>query len=145
VVKVARTARDGVHGLADLPGLLPEADIVVLLLPLTTETTGMVDAAFLARMADGSLLVNAARGPVVDTGALLAEVATGRLGVAMDVSDPEPLPSDNPLWSLSNVLITPHVGGAVSGLPGRAVRLVHDQLVRLERGEPPINIVTNGY
>ncbi|HEY1489217.1 MAG TPA: 2-hydroxyacid dehydrogenase [Micromonosporaceae bacterium] len=145
VVRVARSARDGVHGVDELPRLLPEVDIVVLILPLTAETTGMVDAAFLAAMRDGALLVNAARGPVVDTEALMAELASGRLHAALDVTDPEPLPDDHPLWSLPNVMITPHVGGAVSGLLGRAYGLLHDQLRRYVAGEPLINKVVGDY
>jgi phosphoglycerate dehydrogenase-like enzyme len=145
VVKVARTARDGVYGVDDLPELLPEADVVVLLLPLTRETTGLVDAGFLARMRDGALLVNAARGPIVVTEALLAEVSTGRIAAALDVTDPEPLPEGHPLWSLPNVLITPHVGGAVAGLLGRAYGLVHKQLSRYTSGEPLDNVVAGDY
>jgi phosphoglycerate dehydrogenase-like enzyme len=145
VVRVARTARDGVHGVAELPQLLGNVDIVVLIVPLTTETTGMVDAAFLAAMRDGALLVNAARGPVVHTDALLAEVASGRLGAALDVTEPEPLPDGHPLWSAPNVLITPHVGGAVTGLLGRGYRLVGDQLRRHVAGEPLVNVVIGDY
>lgn len=147
VVRVARTARaaDGVYGVADLPALLPEVDIVVLLVPLTSETTGMVDAAFLGRMRDGALLVNAARGPVVVTDALLAEVSSGRLSAALDVTEPEPLPAGHPLWALPNVQITPHVAGAVAGLLGRAYRLVHDQLRRYVAGEPLHNVVAGDY
>jgi phosphoglycerate dehydrogenase-like enzyme len=145
VVKVGRTARDGVHGVDELPALLPAADVVVLLLPLTEATTGLVDAAFLASMRDGALLVNAARGPVVHTDALLAACAGGRIGAALDVTDPEPLPDGHPLWSLPNVLITPHVGGAVHGLIDRAFRLIREQLGRQVAGEPLINQVTGGY
>ncbi|MEV1287228.1 2-hydroxyacid dehydrogenase [Micromonospora sp. NPDC049679] len=144
---VARTARpaEGVHGVDDLPALLPSADIVVLIVPLTGETRGMVDRGFLAAMPDGALLVNAARGPVVDTAALVAEVSTGRLGAALDVTDPEPLPGDHPLWTLPNVLITPHVGGSVRGLLPRAYRLAGEQLRRFAAGRPLINQVVNGY
>jgi phosphoglycerate dehydrogenase-like enzyme len=145
VVRVARTPRDGVHGIDALPKLLPDVDIVVLLLPLTTSTTGLVDAAFLAQMRDGALLVNAARGPIVDTDALVAEVSSGRLGAVVDVTMPEPLPAGHPLWSLPNVLITPHVGGAVKGLLPRAYGLVRDQLRRHVAGEPLINVVTGDY
>jgi phosphoglycerate dehydrogenase-like enzyme len=145
VIQVARTAREGVHGVAELPDLLPQADVVVLLLPLTRETTGLVDAAFLARMPDGALLVNAARGPVVDTEALLAEVVTGRLAAALDVTEPEPLPEGHPLWSLPNVLITPHTGGAVQGLIRRAYTLVHAQVTRYVAGDPLENVVTGDY
>lgn len=145
VTMVARTARDGVHGVAELPDLLPDADIVVLLVPLTAATTGLVDRAFLSRMHDGALLVNVARGPVVVTADLLAELQTGRLHAAMDVTDPEPLPDGHPLWALPNVLITPHVGGIVAGLMPRAYRLLEAQLRRFVTGEPLHNIVANGY
>lgn len=145
VIRVARTARDGVYGEADLPDLLPTADVVVLLVPLTEATTGMVDAAFLARMRDGALLVNAARGPIVVTDALVAETGSGRLAAALDVTDPEPLPDGHPLWSMPNVIITPHVGGAVAGLLGRAYALVHAQLRRYLTGQPLENLVTGDY
>ncbi len=145
VTRVARTARPGVHGVDELPDLLPDADIVVLIVPLTPETTGLVDAAFLARMPDGALLVNAARGPVVDTGALTEELRTGRLGAAVDVTDPEPLPADHPLWTMENFLLTPHVGGAVPGLMRRGYRLVAEQIRRYVAGEPLVNVVRDGY
>jgi phosphoglycerate dehydrogenase-like enzyme len=96
-------------------------------------------------MPDGALLVNAARGPVVDTGALVAETSSGRLRAALDVTDPEPLPSDHPLWRLPNVFITPHIGGAVTGLLPRAYRLAGDQLRRYAAGEELINRVAEGY
>jgi phosphoglycerate dehydrogenase-like enzyme len=142
---VARTARDDVHGIDELPDLLPDADVVVLLVPLTDATRGMVDAPFLARMRDGALLVNAARGPVVVTGALTAELATGRLGAAVDVTDPEPLPADHPLWTMPNFLLTPHVAGSVRGLLPRAYGLVGDQLRRFAAGQPLLNEVRDGY
>jgi phosphoglycerate dehydrogenase-like enzyme len=147
VTSVARSPRpaEGVHGVDELPSLLPHADVVVLIVPLTERTRGMVDARFLAAMPDGALLVNAARGPVVDTAALLAEVATGRIGAALDVTDPEPLPTDHPLWALPNVLLTPHVGGSVRGLLPRAYRLVGEQLRRFAAGEPLVNQVHDGY
>ncbi|WP_203908451.1 2-hydroxyacid dehydrogenase [Rhizocola hellebori] len=142
---VARTARDGVHAIGELPELLPHADIVVLLVPLTDLTRGMVDATFLAAMRDGALLVNAARGPVADTAALTKELAGGRILAALDVTDPEPLPVDHPLWTMPNVLITPHVAGSVRGLLPRAYRLVGDQLRRMLAGEPLANEVQDGY
>jgi phosphoglycerate dehydrogenase-like enzyme len=142
---VARRARDGVHGVDALPGLLPNADVVVLVVPLTPATTGLVDAAFLAGMPDGALLVNASRGPVVETAALTAELATGRIGAALDVTQPEPLPAGHPLWEMPNLLLTPHVGGAVRGLLPRAYRLVGEQLRRYVAGEPLRNVVTGGY
>jgi phosphoglycerate dehydrogenase-like enzyme len=144
-VFVARTARAGVQALADLPGLLPEADVVVLIVPKTSETIGLVDAAFLARMRDGALLVNVARGPVVDTGALLAELTSGRLRAAVDVTDPEPLPPEHPLWDAPNLLLTPHVAGSVPGLLERFARLLVDQVRRFAAGEPLHNVVSGEY
>ena len=145
VVRVARESRDGVHAAADLPALLPRADMVIVLLPLTSETRGLVDSRFLASMRDGALLVNAARGSIVDTEALLAEVQRGRLRAALDVTDPEPLPDGHPLWSEPGVLITPHTAGSSKGFAARAWRFVADQIGRYERGEPLRNVVVNGY
>jgi phosphoglycerate dehydrogenase-like enzyme len=145
ITLVARSARDGVEPVERLAALLPHADVAVLTVPLTPRTRGLVDAGFLAALPDGALLVNAARGPVVDTGALLAECASGRLAAALDVTDPEPLPTDHPLWTLANVFITPHVAGAVPGLNRRAFALVGDQLRRHAAGEPLINVVTGDY
>ncbi|AWT45656.1 MULTISPECIES: 2-hydroxyacid dehydrogenase [Streptomyces] len=145
VARVARsartTARGPVHPLTDLPALLPEADVVVLSTPLTDATRGLVDGAFLARMKDGALLVNVARGPVVDTKALLAEVETGRITAALDVTDPEPLPADHPLWRAPGVLVTPHVGGPTSAFMPRAKRLLVDQLTRFVNREPLRNVI----
>ena len=151
VTMVARRGRpagpDGpaVPGVDELPALLPAADIVVLVVPLTPATEGMVDAAFLARMHDGALLVNASRGPVADTDAITAELLAGRLHAALDVTDPEPLPTDHPLWTAPGLLLTPHVGGAVPGLPGRAGELIRVQLARWAAGEPVQNVVADGY
>jgi phosphoglycerate dehydrogenase-like enzyme len=141
LVRVARRARDGVHGWEQLPQLVPEADVVVLLVPLTDETRHLVDAAFLARMKDGALLVNVARGPVVDTDALVAACASGRLSAALDVTDPEPLPADHPLWRTPGVLISPHVGGASTAMQPRVIRLIREQLGRFAAGEPLLNVV----
>lgn len=144
-IRVARTPRDGVHALDDLPALLSRADVVVILLPLTGETRGLVDAHFLASMHDGALLVNAARGSIVDTAALLAEVEKGRLRAALDVTDPEPLPDGHALWSAPGVLITPHTAGSSRQFAARAWRFVAEQLSRYQRGEPLHNVVVNGY
>ena len=141
VIRVARSARDGVHPIAELPELLPRADVVVLLTPATPETKRMVDAKFLASMKDGALLVNVARGIVVDTDALLAELGTRRIRAALDVTDPEPLPAGHPLWSAPNVLINPHRGGASTAFAPRVARLVRAQLQRYASGEPLINVV----
>jgi phosphoglycerate dehydrogenase-like enzyme len=138
---VARTARDGVHSVAELPDLLPSADVVVLLVPVTPETTGLVDAAFLAAMKDDALLVNAARGVVVDTDALLAELTSGRLRAVADVTDPEPLPAGHPLWSEPGFLLTPHVGGNVPQTEARATASVTAQLARVLAGEPLTDVV----
>ena len=145
VVRVASRARDGVHGVADLPQLLPDADVVVLSVPLTEATRGMVDAAFLDRMKQGALLVNVARGAVVVTDALVAALSGGRVTAALDVTDPEPLPSGHPLWTAPGVLITPHVGGPSSAMWPRAYRLVRDQLHRIAAGQEPVNQTAAGY
>jgi phosphoglycerate dehydrogenase-like enzyme len=134
-----------VAGLADLPSLLPEADVVVLLVPYTPETKGLADSAFLSRMKDGALLVNAARGAVVDTAALVAEVASGRLRAALDVTDPEPLPPGHDLWSLPGVFITPHVAASTPVSRQRAARLVRDQAEAYLRGEPLRNVISGAY
>jgi phosphoglycerate dehydrogenase-like enzyme len=141
VLRVARHARDGVHSVAELPGLLPLADVVVLCLPLTDETRGLVDAGFLARMRDGALLVNVARGGIVRTDALLSELGTGRLRAALDVTDPEPLDPDHPLWSAPGLLLSPHVGGNSTAFEPRAKRLIVEQLTRYAHGEPLASVV----
>ncbi|MFF4157319.1 2-hydroxyacid dehydrogenase [Streptomyces sp. NPDC001678] len=145
IVRVARSARMAargpVHPVADLPELLPDADVVILSTPLTPQTAGLVDARFLARMKDGALLVNVARGGVVDTEALLAELESGRLIAALDVTDPEPLPDGHPLWKAPGVLITPHVGGPSSAYLPRAKALLRDQLARFVLDEPLRNVV----
>jgi phosphoglycerate dehydrogenase-like enzyme len=145
VVRVARRAREGVHAIDELPRLLPDADVVILIVPLTEETRGLVDADFLARMKDGALLVNVARGPVVDTDALLAALTSGRISAAVDVTDPEPLPAGHPLWDAPNLLVSPHVGGASSAMWPRAHRLVRDQLHRFANGEPLANVMAGEY
>jgi phosphoglycerate dehydrogenase-like enzyme len=145
VLRVARTARDTargpVHALADVAELLPRADVVILSTPLTDQTRGLAGADFLGRMRDGALLVNIARGGVVDTEALLAEVESGRLRAALDVTDPEPLPPEHPLWRAPGVLISPHVGGPTSAFLPRAKRLLRGQLTRWAAGEPVEHVV----
>ncbi len=152
VTRVARRARPedpgvpAVSGPDDLPALLPQADIVILLVPVTPVTTGLVDARFLSRMRDDALLVNAARGSIVETGALLAELRSGRLRAVLDVTDPEPLPAGHPLWSAPGLLITPHVAGASTQAIERAMAIVRDQLARYATGEPLLNVVGDqGY
>lgn len=145
VNRVARSARQAsrgpVHALEELPRLLPSADVVVLITPLTEQTRGLVNAPFLAAMKDGALLVNVGRGPVVDTKALLAETESGRLTAALDVTDPEPLPPGHPLWHAPGVLISPHVGGSTSAFLPRAKRLIRSQLARFAASEPLDNVV----
>lgn len=144
VVRVARTARDGVHALAELPRLLPRAEVVIVVVPLTEATRGLVGADFLAALPDAALLVNVARGPVVDTDALLAELLRGRLRAALDVTDPEPLPPDHPLWRAPGLLVSPHVGGNTTAFLPRALELLREQLGRWARGEPLANVVRAG-
>ncbi|MFC5804821.1 2-hydroxyacid dehydrogenase [Streptomyces formicae] len=145
VARVARSARTTergeVHPLSQLPALLPEADVVILSTPLTPATHHLANAGFLARMKDGALLVNVARGPVVDTKSLLEEVETGRITAALDVTDPEPLPAGHPLWHAPGVLISPHVGGSTSAFLPRAKRLLAGQLTRFAAGEALRNVV----
>jgi phosphoglycerate dehydrogenase-like enzyme len=145
VLRVARGAREGVSDMSALPDLLRRADVVVLTVPMTHETAGLVDAAFLAAMPDGALLVNVARGPVVDTDALVAELQAGRLGAALDVTDPEPLPPGHPLWSAPGLLLSPHVGGNSSAFLPRARRLVAAQVQRYVAGEPLQNVISGDY
>lgn len=150
LTRLARTARDDqnaagdtvhVRGFADLHACLAKADVVILGVPLTPETKALIDAAALAAMPDGALLVNVARGPVVDTDALVTELQRGRLRAALDVTDPEPLPEDHPLWSCPGTLITPHVGGDSSAMLPRMVALIRRQIGHLQRGEAPENVV----
>jgi phosphoglycerate dehydrogenase-like enzyme len=146
MTRIARHARPGVSSMDDLPALLPRADIVILLVPVTPATTGLADARFLSAMHDDALLVNAARGSIVDTEALLAELRSGRLRAALDVTDPEPLPAGHPLWSAPGLLLTPHVAGATTQAIPRAMAIVRDQLGRYAAGEPVLNIVgEQGY
>ncbi|MBB4685516.1 2-hydroxyacid dehydrogenase [Amycolatopsis jiangsuensis] len=142
---VGMSARDGVHGVDELPDLLPHHDVVVMMVPLTSRTRGMVDARFLAAMRDDAVLVNAARGPVVVTEALVAEVTAGRLRAALDVTDPEPLPSDHPLWTAPGVVVTPHVGGAVYGVRRRSYAVAAAEIARYAGGELPDNLVHGEY
>ena len=144
---VASRARAGdelvrsVHGVDELPELLPQHDVVIVIVPLGERTAGLVDDAFLAAMPDGALLVNVARGGVVDTDALVRHASAGRIRAALDVTDPEPLPADHPLWATPGVLITPHVGGASTAFMPRAARLLQEQLGAYAAGRPLRNLV----
>jgi phosphoglycerate dehydrogenase-like enzyme len=142
---VARTEREGVSALAEVAGLLGDQDVVVVALPLTAATEGLVDAQFLAALPDGAVLVNVSRGRIVDTDALLAELTRGRLSAFLDVVEPEPLPADHPLWRAPNLLLTPHVGGGSSGWRRRAERLLQAQVTRFLADEPLANVVHDGY
>ena len=145
LVRVARRARPGVHSVDELPSLLAIVETVIVLLPLTPATTDLLDAEMLARLPRGALLVNAARGPIVDTGALLELLQAGRLRAALDVTDPEPLPPDHPLWGAPDVLITPHLAGDSVAAERRAFALVGEQVRRYARGEQLVNVVHGGY
>jgi phosphoglycerate dehydrogenase-like enzyme len=144
ITRVARRIRGGerpVHAVSDLPSLLPAADVVFVVAPLTAETDGLLGAEALALLPDGALVVNVARGRLVDTPALLAEVSSGRILAALDVTEPEPLPPDHPLWRTPGVLISPHMGGASSAFAPRADRLIARQLQHFAAGEELENII----
>ncbi|WP_254061393.1 2-hydroxyacid dehydrogenase [Granulicella sp. L60] len=148
VLRIARTAREEpkVASISELHRLLPEADVVVAIVPLTEETRGLIGAAEIGLMKPGALLVNAARGPVVDTDALVEALQQGRLRAALDVTDPEPLPAGHPLWSAPNCMITPHIGGSTPEFIHRAFRFGAEQVQRFLDGKPLENVVSSaGY
>jgi phosphoglycerate dehydrogenase-like enzyme len=145
LIRVARHARPGVHSVDDLPALLPLADVVIVLLPLTPATVGLLDRELLGELRPGALLVNVARGPIVDTDALVELLRAGRMRAVLDVTDPEPLPDDHPLWDAPGVSITPHFAGDTIGAERRAFALVGQQVRRYMRDEPLVNVVTDGY
>jgi phosphoglycerate dehydrogenase-like enzyme len=125
--------------------LLPQADVVVLAVPFTSETEGMIGAEQIAAMKPGALLVNAARGPVVVTDALVAALEAGHIRAAIDVTDPEPLPEGHPLWKAPNLLLTPHVAGSTPKFMVRTMQFAADQVDRYMKGEPLQNVVTGEY
>jgi phosphoglycerate dehydrogenase-like enzyme len=145
ITRVARTARIDAFGpveaTADLDRLLPLADVVVLAVLLSDETRGMVDARFLSLLKDDALIVNVARGPVVKTDDLVAALASGRIMAALDVTDPEPLPADHPLWTSPRTLITPHLGGDTGAFKPRIEKLLRQQIARVSDGETPLNVI----
>ena len=143
--RVARCPRAGVFGVDKLPDLLPQADVVVLAVPQTSETAGMIGKEQIAAMKPGALLVNAARGPVVDTDALVAALEAGHIRAALDVTDPEPLPEGHPLWKAPNLLLTPHVAGSTPMFMTRAMRFAAEQIERYLKGDPLENVVTGEY
>lgn len=153
ITRIATTARREagpggadveVRSIENLHAELANAEIVILTVPLNPATEHLIDAAALAAMPDGALLVNVARGRVVDTDALVAELRQGRLRAAVDVTDPEPLPEDHPLWEAPGALITPHVGGASSAMLPRMVALIARQIRHLQADETPENVVLGG-
>jgi len=143
LTRVARTARSNpeVHAVSELDTLLPQAEIVVLILPDTPDSHGLIGAPQLALLPQGALLVNAARGPIVQTDALVAALQAGHIRAALDVTDPEPLPDGHPLWSCPNLLITPHVAGSTPQFAPRAVSTAAAELRRYIAGEPLQNVV----
>jgi phosphoglycerate dehydrogenase-like enzyme len=141
VALVGQHARPGVHAMSEIDELLPDADAVVAMLPGNDSTHHLVDADFLSRLRDGAVVVNAGRGGAVDTDALLAELTTGRLRAALDVTDPEPLPKGHPLWSAPNLLLTPHVAGSTEGGWDRAWRIALQQIEIFADGGRPPNLV----
>ncbi len=143
LLRVARTARTApmVYPVSELDILLPQAEVVVLIVPSTAESRWLIDAPQLALMQQGALLVNAARGPVVNTDALVEALRTGRVRAALDVTDPEPLPEDHPLWSCPNLLITPHIAASSPQFAANGVRIAAEELRRYINGEPLRNVV----
>jgi phosphoglycerate dehydrogenase-like enzyme len=141
--RVARSARNepAVHAVSELDSLLPQAEIVILILPSTAESHHLIGGRQLALMRQGALLVNAARGPIVDTDALVAALNSGHIRAALDVTDPEPLPEGHPLWSCPNLLLTPHVAGSSPQFGPRSVKTAEDELRRYLAGEPLHNVV----
>ena len=142
---ISRTGRHGSLPLSEADDLLGQADIVILIVPLTQDTYQLGDAKFFSLLKDGALLINVARGEVVDTQALLNELTTGRIRAALDVTDPEPLPQDHPLFKLPNCIITPHVGGATDSFFPKAKQLIEENLERIAIGLEPLNIVQGAY
>jgi phosphoglycerate dehydrogenase-like enzyme len=144
-LRVARSPREGVAPVSQLDDLLGKADIVILIMPLTSETRHLFDAKRLAKLKPGALLVNSARGAIVDTDALLEALNEKKIRAAIDVTDPEPLPSGHPLWKAPNLLITPHVAGDSAKFMKRVLIMASEQVVRFVRGEPLLNVVSGEY
>jgi phosphoglycerate dehydrogenase-like enzyme len=142
VGRVARSARPGVEPVERLAEAVAGADVVVVLAPLSDSTRGLVGTAEIARMKEGALLVNAGRGPVVDTDALVAAVRAGRIRAALDVTDPEPLPEDHVLWTLDGVFITPHNSGDTPEAERAAQALARAQMRRYRAGLPLQHVVS---
>ena len=144
IIPFTQSGRDNTIAITDLDKHLPTLDVVILILPLTKESKHLFDAKRLSLMKDGALLVNVARGPIVATDALVKELNSGRITAALDVTDPEPLPKDHPLWRAKGVLISPHVGGNTTAFESRARRLIESQLNLLAEGKPLNNVIVAG-
>jgi phosphoglycerate dehydrogenase-like enzyme len=145
VVRVARRARAGVHAVTELAQLLPRAQVLIVLVPFTAQTDGLLTASMLSLLPAGALVINAARGRVLDQDALLSLLAAGRVQAALDVTTPEPLPRRDPLWHARGALITPHLAGDSPAASRNAFALVGEQVRRYVRGEPLANVVQDGY
>jgi phosphoglycerate dehydrogenase-like enzyme len=141
VTAFSRSGKDGALTFDHFDRLLPTFDVIILIVPLNDQTRHLMNAQRLAAMKNGAALINVARGPVVDTDALIAELNSGRITAGLDVTDPEPLPSDHPLWKARNVIITPHVGGDSQAFTPRGRKLVEEQLARYASGQPLLHIV----
>jgi phosphoglycerate dehydrogenase-like enzyme len=144
-LRIARTSRDGVAPVSSLDALLPKADIVIITAPLTSETRHLINADRIVSMKRGTLLVNAGRGAIVETDALVRALNQGRIRAALDVTDPEPLPPDHPLWGAPNLMITPHLATDTPRFMGRAFAFAGEQAQRFARGEPLSNIIRGEY
>ncbi len=145
-VRVALRSRTEpiVHSIEDLDQLLPAAEIIILILPLNDASRGLIGPRQLALMRQGALLINAARGPIIQTDALVEVLNEGKVRAALDVTDPEPLPADHPLWRCPNLLITPHVAGSSPQFAPRAMKVAAEVLRRYVNGEPLQNVVQVG-
>jgi len=144
LIPFSRSGRDGSYTMNRLEEFLPQCDVVILILPATPETHHLFNKERLALMKDGALLVNVARGAIVDTDALLAELHSGRIRAALDVVEQEPLPSDHPLWQAPGLILSPHVGGNSSAFEPGMRALLATQFDRLAAGNRPLNIVVEG-
>jgi len=142
VTPFSRTGADGSVKINEFDNYLADLDVIILILPLTKESKNFINSDRIKRMKDGATLINLARGAIVDTDALIAELKTGRITAGLDVTDPEPLPKDHPLWSAPNLIITPHVGGDSSAFEPRARKMVQEQLARIAEKKPLLNQIT---
>jgi phosphoglycerate dehydrogenase-like enzyme len=135
----ASYARDNIKAIDDLHKDVTTFDCIVVIVPLTDKTRNLIDEKILSAMKTGSLLVNVARGPVVNSDELIAELRKGRISAALDVTDPEPLPADHPLWKLSNCQIIPHVGGDSEAFEPQARKFLEQQFKDISEGKPLYN------